>query len=176
LFCPVAKKHSPNGENYGGPHNTYLLPADGKYKEEYASYGLNVWIYDPSSDVTNIQQRPTIFNWRSLESNGADNIPLVLDSMWRGGGPYYKSSKKNHSLQAVQPPEENGQWRGAHYEISHFAMDRHLGGINGVFMDMSVRWIQIKQLWHLKWHRQFQTDGWPNDWPEWIDKLDKSKH
>ena len=45
-------------------------------------------------------------------------------------------------------------------------------------MDDSVRKLGLKELWKLKWHRNFDTEGhWtlagngnvpPNDWPEWM--------
>ena len=60
-----------------------------------------------------------------------------------------------------------------------FCMDRHNGSINGVFVDMSARSIGMKQLWALKWHRNYNTAGiyttaggmMPEDWPEWMHKF-----
>ena len=57
-----------------------------------------------------------------------------------------------------------------------FCMDRHSGNINGVFVDLSARPIGLKQLWTLKWHRNYNTSGHfttaggmrPEDWPEWM--------
>ena len=48
--------------------------------------------------------------------------------------------------------------------------------MNGVFLDWSVRKIGLKELWKLKWFRDFDTNGpWtraggvkPEDWPEWM--------
>ena len=45
-----------------------------------------------------------------------------------------------------------------------------------LFMDWSVRKVGLKELWTLKWNRQFDTTGpWtkaggvdPSSWPEWI--------
>jgi hypothetical protein len=45
-----------------------------------------------------------------------------------------------------------------------------------VFVDFSTRKIGLKELWTLKWHREFETRGiWtraggtmPEDWPEWM--------
>jgi len=50
------------------------------------------------------------------------------------------------------------------------------GGINFVFLDWSVRKVGLKELWTLKWDREFDTAGpWtkaggvrPGDWPEWM--------
>ena len=43
-------------------------------------------------------------------------------------------------------------------------------------MDWSAREVGVKELWTLKWHRQFETEGaWtraggvqPADWPPWM--------
>jgi hypothetical protein len=43
-------------------------------------------------------------------------------------------------------------------------------------MDWSARKVGLKELWKLKWHRTFNTDGpWtqaggvrPTDWPAWM--------
>jgi len=55
-------------------------------------------------------------------------------------------------------------------------MDRHTGGINMVFLDTSVRKVGLKELWTLKWHREYNTaNRWtkaggvqPEDWPQWM--------
>jgi prepilin-type processing-associated H-X9-DG protein len=55
-------------------------------------------------------------------------------------------------------------------------IDRHNGGINSLFADMSVRKVGLKELWTLKWYRGYNTANmWtkagrahPRDWPEWM--------
>jgi prepilin-type processing-associated H-X9-DG protein len=55
-------------------------------------------------------------------------------------------------------------------------MDRHLGAINGMFLDGHARRLGLKQLWTLKWHPLFRTDNrWTaeggvsdSDWPRWM--------
>lgn len=55
-------------------------------------------------------------------------------------------------------------------------MDRHTGGINVVFMDWSVRKVGLKQLWALKWHKEYDmANRWtpaggvrPEHWPAWM--------
>jgi len=56
----------------------------------------------------------------------------------------------------------------------------HSGYINSLFMDCSiVRKVGLKELWTLKWHRQFNTaNPWtkagqvrPEGWPEWMKSL-----
>ena len=58
-------------------------------------------------------------------------------------------------------------------------MDRHTGGINMTFLDASVRKVNLKELWTLKWHRRYNTaNRWtkaggvqPGDWPQWMRKF-----
>lgn len=60
--------------------------------------------------------------------------------------------------------------------MRRFSVNRHNGTINGVFLDFSVRKIGLKELWTLKWHRQFDTAGYwtkadgvrPDEWPLWM--------
>ena len=44
--------------------------------------------------------------------------------------------------------------------LSRYVMDRHGNGkINGLFLDASARNIDLKELWTLKWHKQWDTKG-----------------
>ena len=60
--------------------------------------------------------------------------------------------------------------------MGHFCVNRHDGYENCLFMDWSARRIGVKELWTLKWQRQFNTrDRWtkaggiqPESWPEWM--------
>jgi len=55
-------------------------------------------------------------------------------------------------------------------------MNRHHGFVSTVFMDWSCQMVGVKELWTLKWHREFDTSGpWtkaggikPQDWPKWM--------
>jgi len=58
-------------------------------------------------------------------------------------------------------------------------MNRHDGYINGLFLDLSVQRIGLKELWTLKWYPDFDTSNpltkaggvQPSDWPEWMRKF-----
>ena len=125
-----------------------------------ASYGNNNWLYNAPSDI---QGRRKDWHWRTINPSGHDlhNIPMFMDMMWRGGGPHHGASNR------FMPGNYNGDWQGAGNEMMHFAFDRHAGGIQGVFMDHSVRHVPIKQLWRLKWHRTFDTSR-KMSWPRWM--------
>ena len=173
LRCPVATQRRPTGGNYGGPFSTYIMGTGGlDNRQEEASYGQNNWLYNPPASVDAIQGRPSEWHWRTMNVGGGNDIPVFADTMWRGGGPYTYGERGD-------PPEFDGQWVNAKAEMKHFCIDRHKGNINHLFLDWSVRRIGIKELWTLKWHRQFDRRGpWtkaggvmPADWPEWMRKF-----
>lgn len=165
LLCPIAKTPHPAGVNYGGPTYTYLMGAamGDSMGRERCSYGMNNWLYNPPKTVTQIQQRLTKYNWRRMDVAGAAHIPVILDSMWRGGGPTYTLGNAR-----IEPPHENGEWSGVRAEMHHFCIDRHNDHIDAVFLDWSVRRIGLKGLWKIKWHKEFNTSGWPGIWPPWM--------
>jgi prepilin-type processing-associated H-X9-DG protein len=75
--------------------------------------------------------------------------------------------------------DETNYWTGVTGGMKHFAMPRHgngaKSGINVLFFDLSARHTRIKQLWNLKWHRDFDTSGYTNNggtWPEWMNKYE----
>ena len=134
-----------------------------------ASYGLNYWVYDGLSYCPEGRQHPDwpLF-WRNVRTaTGLNQVPVFLDALYEASLPW----------PADPPPEVEfrdmgliGGW------MSVFCINRHHGCINGLFMDWSVRRIGLKELWTLKWHRQFVLDGpWtraggvqPEDWPPWL--------
>ena len=129
------------------------------------SYGRNVYTWSSPVILSDWH-----VDWRT---KGPDRIPVFLDCRVTSGQP--------ETL--ARPPEyEDGPPvydRGP--EISHggmwqFVINRHDGGINGLFMDYSVRKVGLKELWTLKWAPTFNTAGpWtraggvkPEDWPQWM--------
>ncbi len=169
LCCPKAKKRRPDGYEWGGSFNTYYMTIFGKEVPKEASYGANSWIYNPPPDVDVLQGRPTEWNWRTPNVEGAAQIPLFADSMWRGGGPYPNGVRG-------EPPPQDSKWVRYDREMMHFCINRHNEAVNQLFMDYSVRKVGLKELWTLKWHRQFDINGpWtkaggvkPEDWPGWM--------
>lgn len=179
LLCPMAKKRPDNlNENHGGPTRSYIMGTGGfENRQEEGSYGANCWIYKPRPGQDEIQQRPTKWNWKTADVKGGNNVPIFGDSMWRGGGPFYQNGSPTSNK--IKPPDFDGQWSGAGYEMMHFAIDRHDGFVNHAFMDWSVRKVGIKELWTFKWHRQFDINGFwtraggiqPDNWPVWMKKF-----
>jgi len=82
-----------------------------------------------------------------------------------------------------EPLPENG-FTSVYHGIRQFAIPRHGSGpkrgTNVLFFDNSVRHVMVKEIWSLKWHKDFETNRWRTDratiWPGdgsgiWMDKL-----
>jgi prepilin-type processing-associated H-X9-DG protein len=136
---------------------------------DYGSYGMNAWLCDPPRDAPIFQSHNVAKNnWRIANVAGAGNIPLLTDSQWVDQWPDATD----------QVPEYDGEpWGDAYWNgMLRICMNRHNGSVNNVFLDGSARKVGLKELWTLKWHREYDTCGpWttcggvePNDWPEWM--------
>jgi hypothetical protein len=185
MRCPMATKREghpdDNTEEYAkDKYKTYLMPAQvGEAEGEDCSYGANCWLYNfPDEDedgvkVVTVQSRPVAWNWRTCNVRSAHKIPVFGDCMWRGGGPFAED------VQGGRPPLEEDNYDGYNAEMRHFCINRHDGGSNHLFMDSSARKVGLKELWKLKWHRKFDTNGpWtnqggvqPSAWPDWMRKF-----
>jgi prepilin-type N-terminal cleavage/methylation domain-containing protein len=119
----------------------------------YGSYGENRYILNKDGPEF----------WKRTDVKGADKIPVFLDCMYVAINPSHTD----------RPPEYDGE-RSNQMQFS--CMNRHLGFVNGLFMDWTARKIGLKELWKLRWSRQFDTAGpWtpeggvqPQDWPQWM--------
>jgi prepilin-type N-terminal cleavage/methylation domain-containing protein/prepilin-type processing-associated H-X9-DG protein len=131
----------------------YPDPNDSTGKPLLASYGANLWMYNPSAQSGTLQDRPVAYCWRKMTAmvRSADT-PLHADAMWRGAGPGY------HTSIAHQRPTFNSEWQTTDHEFMHFAMMRHGKGINLVFADGSARNVRARKLWELKWHLTFDQN------------------
>jgi prepilin-type processing-associated H-X9-DG protein len=174
LKCPIATERQIKSEgvtlSYGSNTHTYIH-APNIYPNE-ASYGFNLWLYSVPVDCITIQGRPRSLHWPTADVENSEEVPLFLDSMWRGGGPWYgdvNGRSTDPSFPGIRPPEYDGQWIRYDNEMMHFALDRHNKGVNAAFMDGTVRYVAIKKLWDLKWHRKYEASkGYIGEWPEWM--------
>ncbi len=169
--CPMATTHGPNHSETG--------PFEAWWIEEFGPIGYTPggqWIYGPVSYGFNYKMSwtrwtdprstdPRTDHWGRVDVRGAANVPVLCDC----------SRFSAHVADGEPPPPrgllpDNGRCTPC--------IDRHHGGINMLFMDWSVRKVGLKELWTLKWHRQFDTSGpWtraggvqPEDWPQWMRK------
>jgi len=177
-LCPMASKVNPDPErNYGstiwGSKFTaweinwnvppYRRP-DGKPSR--SSYGFNGWVMDARF----YDGYSCFWFWHTCIVKSPASVPVFLDCVWLLTGPVEKDPP---------PAFDDGMWRPTGESMGNCVINRHNGGINVLFMDWSVRKVGLKELWTLKWHRQFDTAGpWtraggvkPADWPEWMRKF-----
>jgi type II secretory pathway pseudopilin PulG len=164
--CPTATK--PMTEGGRGPFSAWGVFGGGdprtwagpRGEGDYGSYGMNELAYNPPPQVTT---RGTHY-WRTVHVKGVAEIPLFFDCIWFD---VYPRDTDN-------PPEFDGDVSGS--EMQRVCINRHGGYINCLFMNWSVRKVGLKELWTLKWHREFDTAGlWtraggvrPEDWPQWM--------
>ncbi|GAG33407.1 unnamed protein product, partial [marine sediment metagenome] len=82
-----------------------------------------------------------------------DRIPMFLDSIFMGGFPTYTDSPA---------ALEGGTFftaGGGDGEMDRYCIPRHGKSVNSLFVDLSVREVGLKELWKLKWHREFDING-----------------
>ena len=182
LLCPTASLKNPDfiqadstyhPEANGGVRYAYAMgrpsPAEqaaGIREAELCSYGMSNWCTNSGTDTGSVQQRPATELWQRMTNvESSSQAPMMLDAMWRGGGPW------NDNGIRISAPYQEGEWRGVDAEMSHFALPRHRGRVNAIFVDLHVDDVALKELWALKWHRSYNTGTLPlNAWPEWMNK------
>jgi len=156
--CPMAMK----SQMGGGSRLSFLAwevrRENGWDVDFISSYGINGWVNNPL--LASPAGRPAKNYWRSVDVKGAGCIPLFLDSQWVDGWPTHTNV----------PPEYDGEpWQEGHPdEMKRFCLNRHKGFVNGLFVDFSVRKIGLKELWKLKWSRNFDIHADPPVWPPWM--------
>jgi hypothetical protein len=86
------------------------------------------------------------YYWGTANVKGGSNIPLFMDCWFWCGGPENDDT----------PPAWDGHRIIGHTEsMNRFCINRHQQGINVIFLDYSGRKILLKELWHVKWAKNF---------------------
>ena len=165
LLCPMTKKlENPSSNHLGMTFGAWrIYPYD-----VYGSYGINEWLLGYPQPLNPAGRPPENF-WSSPDVKNPDNVPVLLDCMLWCGYPHVTD----------EPPLYQDERTDEKRLMQRFCMNRHDGGINSLFLDFSVRKVGLKELWTLKWHKEFDTTNkWtraggvqPEDWPEWMRKF-----
>jgi prepilin-type N-terminal cleavage/methylation domain-containing protein/prepilin-type processing-associated H-X9-DG protein len=149
----------------------------GPYSCQYldVSYGFNYWLYSPQRGLgpfgrDHYSFEPSSSYWKTCDVRDAARIPVLGDSY---NNPYVVDHNK------PPPPREGVLGDDPFRSWSPWCINRHNGGINMLFMDWSVRKVGLKELWTLKWSRNFDTAGpWtqaggvkPENWPAWMQRF-----
>jgi prepilin-type N-terminal cleavage/methylation domain-containing protein/prepilin-type processing-associated H-X9-DG protein len=176
VLCPMATKiresHPDQSGWMGGTFQAWgysgKVPAPGFLtpvpRPWYGSYGVNSWINSPW-----LTDSPKSWFWTNTNDRNSGSAPMMLDATYWAAGVFREyQSPPDHDAIPTGLDGPDG--------TLYFCIDRHDGGVNALFLDWSVRKVGLKELWTLKWHREFNTAGpWtktggvkPEDWPEWM--------
>lgn len=124
---------------------------------DYGSYGINSYVQNPGTNLwggTNASDY-----WRKADVGiSANEVPLFMDATWCEIWP--------EVYDAV--PETNGEDWWPQLSMKTVTINRHLGFINSLLLDFSVRKVGLKELWLLKWHKNWYRPAEPI-WPGWMD-------
>ncbi len=148
LCCPTATTPNPRGGRFSymawGPN----------FNGDYGSYGINLQVSNPLPGHEG--GKPASYFWRRTDVKQAAEIPLFLDDRWWDTRPHYTD----------RPPDFEGQVQDwTTNAMKMLCTLRHNGFVNGAFVDFSTRRIGLKELWTLRWHREYDTRG---PWTEWM--------
>ena len=172
LLCPTATREMLNDADWGtfkAAVRTMSTPEGGSRRYVF-SYSINSW-----TNYMHGNRGDRMEEWFWKNVNNAKNmsqIPVLGDSTWHDAWP-------RHTDQPMELRDGFGIGdQGTSGEMNHFCIDRHNGFINMLFMDWSIRNTGLKEVWTLKWHRDFNTMGpWtraggvmPSDWPRWLQR------
>ncbi len=129
-----------------------------KQKEtiDVGSYGQNEWILNRTGD-------PYWKNRNTIKEPA--KVPLFFDCAYVDAYP---------SATAGPPTVEGDASTLNEWVLA--CMDRHMGYVNHLFADLSLRKVGLKELWTFKWSRTFNTANvWTtaggvahDDWPAWM--------
>ena len=121
----------------------------------YGSYGFNRYALNKNEPEY----------WRKTNVKHADEVPVFVDCLYVALDPASNNS----------PPQIEG-YRSSSHQMQFACINRHIEHINGLFLDLSIRKIGLKELWTLRWSKTFDTAGvWTlaggaqrGDWPLWM--------
>ncbi len=151
-FCPKATKPLFDEDHIVNP-GLNIFSAWGIYTRDFlghqdlsldgiaGSYGLNSYVLTttaPAGYTFENGIRSDTF-WRTPEVKGASEIPLFVEA-----------------LRFDLWPQDQA-WTGNH--MGRCCINRHVGFECVSFCDFSARKVGLKELWTLKWHREYNTAG-----------------
>ncbi|MHC4388720.1 MAG: type II secretion system protein [Planctomycetota bacterium] len=135
LLCASAKKTPDEGGE-----NPYMAYTTGIYK---SSYGINLWIANESQ----AHKGTTDAFWQHTNQRHVSYAPIIIDAQHGNMDP----------IAPDDPPEhEYDHWTPNAQEIRRCCFKRHgRYNVNALFGDCSVKTHTIKELWMIKWHREW---------------------
>jgi len=172
LLCPAASRHEARTDvpfaipsdplSLGSTFTAWRIRTRGPELTFTGSYGFNTGITTFSREGFGIAP---LYLAKMRYGTKADR-PYLLDCISTDAG----------TIGILNPPPEYEDAPTINPDMSYFCINRHKGGIDGLFLDSSARKVGLKELWTLKWTGDWPMNGrWtraggvqPEDWPEWM--------
>jgi prepilin-type N-terminal cleavage/methylation domain-containing protein len=132
------------------------------------SFGINGYCLIPAGPgaATTYEGGVSVENgWKTAGGRNAAQVPWWIEALRFDLWPLPTHAPADNEFEA---------WSGNN--MARCAINRHQGFLNAAFMDWSARKVGLKELWTLKWHKQFDTAGpytkaggmQASSWPEWM--------
>ncbi len=172
--CPATKPDPTDdnmtytGSDYGKTYEQWgdFGPStSGTWWDDHAtgSYAINEWCSNPGPSATSLWGFSLNNVWRKTSAAAGYNVPLFMDGLFVDTIPLDTDAPPNF------PDDQNG-WGTNSMKI--VCVPRHSNGVHGIFLDLSVKKVELKELWGLKWHKNFDTHNpltLPGyGWPQWM--------
>lgn len=175
-FCPTATQTRYAEDGKAGPgwgkepftawgYSPTFLALYSEPDSDFGSYGANGWLENKPDSLTTATTKPKY--WKNINTiANAETVPFLLDAQWIDFWP-----EANHA----PPAAENDNWQIGS-QFVRVVQNRHGEKENCAFIDGTVRNVGLKELWKLKWHRLYDTNGrWTlaggatsGMWPNWM--------
>lgn len=158
--CPVATKteFELDGVTEGPGFGKNATKAWGYHPDffgtnDYGSYGINGWILNRTGEqIKSMGMTPEVvkMHWKKASvARTPSDVPIILDAQWIDGW----------ARETDDPPrEEHSRWSDGS-STTVYSVNRHAGYLNCAFMDGTARRVGLKEIWTLKWSRDYDTRG-----------------
>lgn len=177
-LCPKAKKvDEANGVRLYPSPDYYRIKGDSKHAwgqyyqaglagrdPDIGSYAMNSWTQIPTQGPF-YTYREQGYYWELEAVEGGSAVPLFMDSQLIGLNPIVNDGNR-------APAFDSDYDRGWSNSLKRVAIDRHRGAIHVGMLDRSVRRVELKAIWRLKWSRKWDIGCGPTGgWTPWMDQF-----
>jgi len=162
-LCPTAFKNRTSTSNDSmsfaqTPTDAWRVPDS--QGGDTGSYAPNGWMCNPPTGMDSLWGRAPKQNyWRGIPSKNNSKVPLLTEGWWVDAWP----------RETDVPSNDRDRFQaGGSGEMRTVCVDRHKLTQNVLFADYTVKRLSLKQLWRLKWHKQYNLTAPLPAWPEWM--------
>jgi prepilin-type N-terminal cleavage/methylation domain-containing protein/prepilin-type processing-associated H-X9-DG protein len=175
-FCPAASAPARDARDaqldasmcFGQTRKAWgIMPQDiyGWQKGDFGSFGENSFVSNPTKSWTQSGEAKFV---RNPFVKNASQIPLFIDALWMQVGPGEWDKAPNNDSTSFEAARE-----AFSSNMGRVCINRHLGGVDALFLDGHVGKIGLKSLWQTRWNLtwDFSSAKPSNAWPAWMRNL-----